>query len=293
MTRLAGALLTMALLAGCQTTEAKAPLPVSPTLMPNRVAIASGTGETVSGYLYRPPTPGPHAAVVMVHGCSGMLDKDGALKSRESAWRDILRAEGYAVLLVDSFTDRGVRSLCRVKPGERAIEPDRERPHDVYGALRWLQAQPFVQPDRIALGGWSNGAMTLLWTVMADAPQRPKDLKHDFRTAFGFYPGCIVIRREQPRYTAAIPTPLQVGMADEWTKPRPCIDFVAEANARGGAPMTIDAYEGAYHSFDYPDMAVRQTTISGGRKVPVGTHPEARAKAIDKVRAHLRAALRD
>lgn len=286
-------LLTMIAITGCQTTAAREPLPVSAALTANRVAIASGTGETISGYLWRPAGDGPHPAVVMVHGCSGMLDSRGALKTRETAWRDILREEGYVVLLVDSFTDRGHRTLCRVKATERPVAPDRERPHDAYGALRWLQAQPFVKPDRIALAGWSNGAMTLLWTIRADAPQRPKDLTHDFRAAIGFYPGCIVIRREVSGYTAAVPALLQVGLADQWTKPKPCIDFVAEANARGGARLEIDAYEGAYHSFDFPDMKVREVTISGGRKVPAGTHPEARAKAIERVRAYLRAALRD
>lgn len=293
MSRIAGILLASSVVAACQTTEAKTPLPVAAALATHRVAIASGTGEAISGYLYRPSTPGPHAAVLMAHGCSGMLDRNGALKSRESAWRDILRAEGYVVLLVDSFTDRGVRTVCRTKPGERAIESHRERPHDVYGALRWLQSQPYVRPDRVALAGWSNGAMTLLWTVMADAAQRPAGLSHDFRAAVGFYPGCIVIRREQKRYASAIPTLLQVGLADEWTRPQPCIDFVAEANRRGGAPMEIDAYDGAHHSFDHPDMAVRETTISSGRKVPIGTHPEARAKAIERVRAYLRERLAD
>ena len=77
---------------------------------------------------------------------------------------------------------------------ERPIEPHRERPHDAYGALRWLQDQPFVIPGKIALGGWSNGAMSLLWTVNAAAPQRPANLTHNFRAAFGFYPGCAKLK---------------------------------------------------------------------------------------------------
>lgn len=284
-------LLALPLLATAVRVEAQTPLPVASDLAPHRVTIASGTGEIISGYLHRPAGEAPRPAVVMLHGCSGMLDRHGALKSREMTWRDILREDGYVVLLLDSFTDRGIRSLCRVKSGERSVNPERERPHDAYGALRWLQAQPFVKPDRVALAGWSNGAMTLLWTIRAGAPQRPGDLAHDFRTAVGFYPGCIVIRRELPHYTAALPALLQVGLADEWTKPQPCIDFVAEANARGGARLEIDAYDGAYHAFDYPAMNVREVTISGGRKVPAGTHPEARATAIARVRAWLRTAL--
>ena len=232
-------------------------LPVDPALLPNKIAISSGDGTMISGYLYRPPTQEARPAVLMMHGCSGLLTKKyGRLKSRETAWRDIFLAEGYVVLLLDSFTERGHRSICKISLSDRPIEPNHERPHDAYGALQWLQSQPFVAPDKVVLGGWSNGAMSMLWTVFANAPQRPEYLSHDFRAAFGFYPGVSpcknrsrVIQRSCQR---------SCNWAPNWTLPKPCRKLVEMANATGGSKMTSKSYEGTVSSFDHP-ASKRQT----------------------------------
>jgi len=264
---------------------------VDPSLSPHRISITSGDGSEVSGYLYRPKEAGRRPAVVMLHGCSGLLTKKyGRLKSRERAWRDSFLAEGYVVLLLDSFTARGYRSICKISLRKRPVEPFRERPHDAYGALRWLQQQTFVAPDKVALGGWSNGAMTMLWTVLADAPQRPADLVYDFRVAFGFYPGCITLGKRRPDYTAAVPTLLQLGADDNWTWPKPCRKLAEGATARGGATVIVETYEGAAHSFDHPKSKRRTITVSDDRHVRIGTHPEAREAAIKRIKSYLRGA---
>jgi hypothetical protein len=83
------------------------------------------------------------------------------LKSRETAWRDIFLAEGYVGLLLDSFTERGHNSVCRISLPNRPIKPNHERPHDAYGALKWLKSKSFIAPDKVVLGSWSNGAMSM------------------------------------------------------------------------------------------------------------------------------------
>jgi dienelactone hydrolase len=282
---------------GCQTANTSPALTPSNVLKSHAITFSSGDGTQLTGYLYKPAGDGPFNTVLMMHGCAGMLNKDGSMKVRERAWLDLLRGEGYAVMLADSFTDRGYGSICRIK--NRPISPGKDRPHDAYGALQWLQKQPFVRPDRVALMGWSNGAMSMLWAVRDNAPQRPARLKHDFRSAIGFYPGCIKLRRETEDYTAAVPVLLQIGLADDWTKPKPCMALVEEANARGGEKMEFDAYEDAYHAFDNPSSRVRTITTkhsgysSGQRSVHVGTNLEAREKAIAKVKTYLQQAFTD
>ena len=267
---------------------------IDESLLPHRVAIESGDGTFISGYLYRQKRLDPAPTVVMLHGCSGILTrKHRRLKSRDAAWRDIFIAEGYNVLLLDSFSARGYKSICAISLSNRPVETFRERPHDAYGALRWLQAQAFFDPKKIALGGWSNGAMAMLWTVYDNSPQRPKDLHHDFHAAFGFYPGCINLRKKATNYTAAIPTLLQLGADDNWTWPTPCQSLAKEANNRGGALFSIDIYEGAAHSFDHPKSARRTITTSNNRQVQLGTHPEARAKAIERIKSYLRDSFKD
>jgi dienelactone hydrolase len=263
-------------------------LPVDQALTENQIMLRSGDGSLISAYLFRPPTQEPRPAIIMMHGCSGLLTKKyGRLKSRETAWRDIFLEEGYVVLLVDSFTERGYRSICQISLADRPIEPDLERPHDAYGALRWLQSKSFVAPDNIVLGGWSNGAMSMLWTVFSDAFQRPQNLKYDFRAAFGFYPGCINLRERQPAYTAKVPTLLQLGADDNWTWPKPCQELSKTANAIGGALVIADTYKGAVHSFDHPTSKRRTITVSNFRQVWIGSNLEARRKSIDRIRLFL------
>jgi len=247
----------------------------------------------LSGLLLKPDGPGPHSAVIMLHGCSGMLTKSGKLKQRPTFWSRWLAASGHLVLMADSFTPRGLGSICKTE--KRPVKPDRERPFDAYGALKYLQSRPDVRPDRIALMGWSNGAMTLLWTVKSDAPARPADLAHDFRAAVGFYPGCVKLLKTG--YTTKIPVLLQLGAADDWTPAKPCLRLVTDAYLRG-SDTRADLYPGAYHNFDHPTSKLKVITTrnsvykSGQKKVHVGGNPEARAAAIANVAAYLDQALR-
>ncbi len=279
------------LILGCQTTNSSPARVPASTLKAQAVSFVSGDGTPLTGYFYKPEGEGPFNTILMMHGCAGLLNKNGSMKSREAAWLEILRGQGYAVMLADSFSARGYGSICRIK--NRPIKPDGERPHDAYGALRWLQMQADVRPDRIVLMGWSNGAMSMLWAVRKYAPQRPEQLKHDFRAAIGFYPGCITLRRVVGDYRAAVPILLQVGLADDWTKPKPCMALADEANARGSAKMMYDAYEGAYHAFDHPNSRERTITTkhsaykSGQRTVHIGSNSKARSKAIARVKTYL------
>ena len=194
-----------------------------------------------------------------------MVNAADELAARPRAWADIFNGLGWVAVMPDSFRSRGHGSLCKVK--DRPVRPNRERPYDAYGALIWLQAQPYIKPDRVALVGWSNGAMTLLWTLKDDAKARPKNLAHDFVAGVGFYPGCVSVRKAE--YKPKVPMLLQVGLEDNWTLPKPCIAMVPEANGRGGARMEIDSYKGAVHGFDSPNSRPR-TVSASSQSSPTG-----------------------
>jgi dienelactone hydrolase len=255
---------------------------------PVKFPSANPSATAISGLILKPQGPGPFPAVVMLHGCSGMLTKSGKLKKRPTQWARLLVAQGYLVLLADSFSPRGHRSICRIK--NRPVHPNIERPFDAYGALQYLQTRSDVRAARIALMGWSNGAMTLLWTIKAGATQRPTNLRHDFRAAIGFYPGCVQISKTP--YATQIPTLLQIGGADDWTLPKPCLRMVSSARSRG-SPMRADTHAGAYHNFDHPTSKVKTVITrnsvykSGQKQVHVGSNPKARLAAIENVKAYL------
>jgi dienelactone hydrolase len=230
--------------------------------------------------LLRPSSPGQSPAIIALHGCSGLLDSKGHLRSRELDWANRLVAAGYIVLFPDSFTTRGLHEICSAR--KRTIFP-KDRAEDAAVAAEWLASQPFVDKSRIALMGWSHGAMAVLWTV------RPGffDTPVPFKTAVAFYPGCRQIA-QQPDWRPSIPLTVLIGSADDWTEPGPCRELARRTGFR------FIEYAGAYHDFDAPDAPLRVRKGLGavkGGEAHVGTDPVARAAAIEEVMGLFRAAL--
>jgi poly(3-hydroxybutyrate) depolymerase len=67
---------------------------------------------TLIAHLFRPPGDEPRAAVVMMHGCSGLLGNNGRFISLYRAWARTLLEKGYVVLVVDSAKSRGFGQTC-------------------------------------------------------------------------------------------------------------------------------------------------------------------------------------
>ncbi len=239
-------------------------------------------GETVlKAVMARPDGNGPYPAVVAMHGCAGLHNPSGAVASRYNDWAQNLTKAGFVVIFPDSYGSRGQGSQCSVR--NRSVRTDRERVADANAARRWLQQQPYVQADKIALLGWSNGATSVLWTVRPRAAA--KDGTPDFRSAVAFYPGCS--RLENTAWSARIPTLILIGAADDWTAAQPCERMVAGARGRS-ARASIVVYPGAYHDFDHPNRPLQVRTgiafsADGHGRVHTGTNQAARADALRRV----------
>ena len=283
---LAVACLALAAFAPAATAQERVAFPSSDT------DLTAGAPTRLEGLLLRPSGDGPFSAMVLMHGCGGLHRPDGRLIKQYQAWAEGLREDGYLVLLVDSFGPRGIRQICTVKA--RTVRPGRERTRDAYGALRYLQGRSDVLAENVGLLGWSNGGSTVLWTLDPDNRGRPPALPHgDYRVAVAFYPGCRDLL-ERAGWLPSPPLLILIGELDDWTPAEPCRDLVDLANARG-AGTDIVVYPDAYHGFDAPDVPIRirrniATTRSG--TATVGTHPTARADALEQVALFLAEHLR-
>jgi dienelactone hydrolase len=243
-----------------------------------------GTTE-LDGYLYRPAGEGRHPAVVGLHGCSGLFSRaTGAIAPIYREWAAELNRLGYVVLLVDSFRPRNHGEMCSVQGFE--LELYRTRPKDAYGALWYLQSQPFVRGDRIGLIGWSQGGGVALFSIGAQSLGRPPNLPQgDFRAAVAFYPGSCNIERQPSDWTSHIPLLVLMGAEDVWTPLAPCKTFLDGAIGRGAAIET-QIYPGAYHGFDAPNQYRLELPAYRTRAgvVPiVGTDPAGRQDALTRV----------
>jgi dienelactone hydrolase len=296
MTARVPALTTLALLlAGCAAHGPVRPTPAvagaEHVQFPSRDREeGAGAPTRLSGWLFRPPGPGPFPAVVALHGCGGLYARRGDLSGRHRDWAERLVRSGHVVLFPDSFGARGLDEVCTRR--DRPVRPGRERSADAYGALAYLQSLSFVRADRVALLGWSNGGATVLATIGGDAPARRAGAG-DFRVAIAFYPGCNAALRDAAWLPLAAPLHILIGGADDWTPAAAC-RALADRAAAAGAPLALTVYDGAYHDFDAPNLAVHvrrdvATTASG--TATLGTNEPARAAAIARVEAILRSAL--
>jgi len=287
---------------GAPAITPEGPLPSGNGPTPDKVQFPShdadltgGSPTIIDGYLFKPVGQGPFPALVALHGCSGLFTKSGRFQRRDFDWAIRLQSLGYVVLFPDSFTPRGIKEVCTRQDMVGTI-PFRERPRDAYGALTWLQSQPFVRRDRVGLLGWSNGGSTVLSVIDASSQARPAGLTDDFCVAIAFYPGCRTIEKKVG-WTTHIPLTILMGEADDWTSPFPCTSL-ANRSGQTGAPVEIVIYPEAYHDFDAPNqpLTVRSGLAYTARRdgrATIGTNAAARANAIERVRALLARHLQD
>lgn len=249
------------------------------------VTFPGADGGALRGLLYRPAGPGPFPAVVALHGCGGLYDRDGALNARHADWAERLAAQGFLVLLPDSFGSRGLGPQCTTS--SRGVRPGRERTADAFAAKAYLLGRPDVRPRAVSLLGWSNGGSTVLHTAAAGA--RDAFGGAPFASAVAFYPGCRV--PAERGWHDGVPLLILVGEADDWTGAEACRGLADAARARG-EPVSLTVYPGAYHDFDHPSLPVRERrglayTVEGNGVAHVGTDPAARADALQRVPAFL------
>lgn len=248
---------------------------------------AQGAPIRLAGWWYPAVRLGAAPAVVLLHGCGGMLNARGEPNARTRAYVALLHAQGWHVLALDSLGARGERELCTQRIGTRAITMTQRR-RDALGALQWLATLPEVDATRLALLGWSNGGSTVLAAQnlnhpeVAAAPVRA-------RVAVAYYPGCEAEARRGWR--SASPTLLLLGLADDWTPAAPCL-ALAQTDPAG---LKGIGFEGAYHGFDgTAPVRLRRDVPNGvhpGEGVHVGANPEARERAQAAMLAWLRQAL--
>ena len=213
--------------------------------------VPASTPATINGALRFPDGTGPFPAVVLAHGCAGNLNV-------ERAWGSLLRQWGYATFVIDSFSARGLTEVC----GQGMKLSPLQRVPDAYGALRLLAAHPKIDPQRVALMGFSHGgALTMLastaWAKETYAP----DGAPSFRAFFPFYPNCNADFPERKRVSA--PVRIHTGEADDWTPAKPCAALAAALKAlRQDVGITV--YPGAHHAFDQARRPVFRSDVNNG-----------------------------
>jgi dienelactone hydrolase len=238
-------------------------------------------GDPITGFLMRPSGEGPFPAIVHLHGCEGLSPAfranagSGVTQEQgmEGVWARRFVQQGYAVLVVDSLTSRGIADVC----SGAATAP---RLADAYGALAYLAGLSVIDAQRVALVGFSHGGMTALSAVEKRESEPVVTGGRTFRAAVAFYPGC------GSSGEVAAPTLILTGDSDTASDARACRQLV-EDRSGAGSPLELEIYPGAQHAFD--DETLTAPRMLFGHRLQ--HHPQAAEAAARKVQEFLQEVL--
>jgi dienelactone hydrolase len=227
---------------------------------------SGGQLTTISGQLRIAQGSDRLPVVVLQHGSGGM----GA---NVEMWSRQFNAMGVSTFALDGFTGRGLTEVST----NQALLGRLNFILDTYRALDILANHPRVDPQRIALMGFSRGGQAALYASLKRFHQMWNKSGIEFAAYIAFYPDCATTFVSDTE-VADRPIRLFGGTADDYDPIALCKPYVERLRA-AGRDVELTEYPGAPHSFDNPlgarpaaaspkSQSVRNCTI---REEPVGT----------------------
>lgn len=187
----------------------------------------------------RIPDPGTEKfpAVILIHGSGGI----GAPHAR---WVDELNGAGIATFLVDSFSGRGIVNTIT----DQSQLDTLPMMLDAYRALALMATHPRIDPGRIAVMGFSKGAVAAVYSSNERFRKMYGPSNVEFAAHIGLYTPCYTAYRDDDKVSSR-PIRLFHGQADDWVPIQPCRDYV-ERLKKAGADVALTEYPGATHAYD-------------------------------------------
>ena len=197
-----------------------------------------GKLAVIGGELRIPKTAADRVpAVVIVHGGVGVGD-------HEDNWAREFNQMGVAAFILDSFTGRNVGDTRANLMQVSALATL----GDSYRALELLSGHPRLDPTRIAILGFSRGAIAALFASSRrfQSLHGPKGI--EFAAYIGFYTPCDPTYIDDENLSDK-PIRLFHGTSDDWVPVEACRRYV-ERLQKAGKDITLTEYPSAYHRFD-------------------------------------------
>ncbi len=249
--------------------------PTPPTPLQLRQAKVSGAekkaepGLPIWGHISKPNGEGPFPAVVLMHGCAGIFPT-------YLRWAKYLNELGYVTLILDSFRPRSVFNICtnpfnKASPQVRAL--------DAHGALNYLQNLDFIDPDRVAVIGWSHGGNGAMESVSSFGAV--SNLPGRFKAAIAFYPFCLA------NWRFDIPTLILMGEKDDWVPLNACVGLHSQ-NQSESIPVELVTYPDVHHAYDDEELKKGISVEGfGGKEHMLKYDKDAHKDSMDRVREFL------
>jgi dienelactone hydrolase len=217
-------------------------LPVKSTTLTTREFLKGGVPgqEVLLGGELRLPVNAPAKvpAVILVHG-------SGGIGAGPDYWARAFNEIGVAAFILDSFSGRGIVSTVEDQDQLGSIA----MMADAYRALGVLAGHKRIMADRIAVMGFSKGAVASVFSAMQRF-QTGYGGGNWFAAHIGLYTPCNVSYDGDTRLTGA-PIRMYHGITDDYVNIIPCRDYVGRLKA-AGVDVTLTEFPDSQHGFDSP-----------------------------------------
>jgi dienelactone hydrolase len=237
--------LKLTLLLTCSAAPAQASTTFGPNPTPLLIPETyQGSEIQLKTWLQVPTGSGPFNTVMLIPGCDG-LDRNGFAQMQ--TWARWLLRLNYAVMMIDSFTPRGVSNAC----GNGEIVQGELHAADAYTAAAYISRLPQLQGGKVGVIGFSHGGWGALETASNRRPGIVELRAHlavrniSIAAVVTVYPACF--RHVEASF--AVPLLILIGERDDWTPARACQRLAAHTR-QDGASVEIKVYPNAVHVFD-------------------------------------------
>src|SRR3954453_21709443 len=200
---------------------------------------ANGKAVTIAAELRIARPSGRQPVVVLVHG-------SGGIGSNISMWVDELNGLGISTFVIDGFTGRGLEGTNT----NQALLGRLNLIIDIYRGLEVLAKHPRVDPQRLALMGFSRGGQAALYASVKRFHQMWNKSGIDFAAYLPFYPDCATTYAEDTVLSAS-PVHVFGRTVDDYNPLAKCKAY-AERLKKAGREIEITEYPNAQHAFDSP-----------------------------------------
>lgn len=200
-------------------------------------------GPDVLAFVAKPEGNGPFPAVILIHEFYGL--NESIIGKAEG-----LAQEGYYVIAPDTF--RGSTTSWIPRAIYQVISTDQENVNaDLDSVYAWLESQPEVENDRIAIAGFCYGGRTSLLYSLHNS---------QLAATVVFYGA----PETDPDVLANLPGPLLgiFGSADR-SIPLEEVRAFEEGLEAAGIPHEITVYEGQPHAFVTDIESIRAGGVQG------------------------------
>lgn len=193
--------------------------------------------QSITAQIHWPPGGStPVGAVVFTHG-------SGGVGANEDLFRTAALRAGLAVVVVDSFTPRGIRSTAE---NQAAVSYATQVADNLF-VLRALALQSAIDMKRVGIFGLSRGGMVAHFAAHEPLVQAVTESGLRYAAHFALTPACNA-QLDVWKVRAGVPVFIALGEKDDYTPPSSCQSVIQKFH-QAGASLTVKTYPGAYHAF--------------------------------------------